>query len=90
MKFNNTDFKSREVGMFRLRDLKNGVYQIHKKDGEAFEGTLKAIFRASVELGVRVPDFELAVNEMTKNGHDYAEFGIFGRFIYSATDRKAA
>lgn len=78
--------------MYRLRDLKNGQYQIHKNSGPAFEGDLASIFKKAVVMGIQPDEFEEAVIELEAKQHDYAEFGIFGCFLYSMADatKKAA
>lgn len=76
--------------MYRLRDLKNGSYQIHVANGTAFEGSLKAIVKKCVELRLRLPEVQEAIIELHRLNHDYAEFGVFGTFMYTMQDRKAA
>lgn len=67
--------------MFRLRDLKNGFYQIHKKGGQAFEGTAKSIFIQAVVMGVRKEDLTYSVDYMANNRLDYADFDRIGRLM---------
>jgi hypothetical protein len=74
--------------MYRLRDLGNGLFQIHVQDGPAFEGNEDMIFVAAQELGVHGPDLKIAKYEMRKMGHDHANFGIYGRFLYTGLDSK--
>ena len=69
--------------MFRLRDLKNGLYQIHKKNGPAYEGTPKLIFKRAVQLGVVEEELTAAVTQLTYYGHDYADFGVYGRLMWT-------
>ena len=76
--------------MFRLKDLKDGRFQVHAHNGAAFEGTEEAITIAAEELGMHPADVILAKEEMRKLGHDYAEFGIRGRFLYTVADRSKA
>ncbi len=73
--------------MFRLRDLKNGLFQIHSRYNGAFEGSPDHIFRKAQHLGVRSPDLKLAVNELHKLRHDYADFGYTGRLIHTRKNR---
>lgn len=65
--------------MFRLRDLKNGQYQIHKSNGPAYEGTPLLIFTQAVKMGVNQKELIQAVHILTKSDHDYADFNDFGR-----------
>ena len=71
----------RSLDVFRLRDLKNGLYQIHKKNGPAFEGTPKSIFEKAVQLGVNVDDLTYSVNVMKTQHAHYADFDPSGRCI---------
>lgn len=75
-------------GMYRLRDLKNGMYQIHVLDGQAFEGPVRPIFLKCVALGLKPAEVEEAILDMTRLNHDYAEFGVFKTYIFSAKDDK--
>lgn len=77
--------------MYRLRDLKNGRFQLHVKNGPAYEGGLRSIAKQAAIVGLRLEEIELAVLELERTGHDYAEFGVFGRFMYTLkNERKAA
>ena len=72
-------------GEMRLRDLKNGLYQIHSKHG-AFEGRLNLIYWKAVKWGINPVDLAFAVKLMKTENHDYANFGVFGGLLYSAKD----
>ena len=74
--------------MFRLRDLKNGFFQIHKQGGPAFEGTPRLLFDKAVMLGIKPQELAYAVQELQKKDDDYAEFGINGTFIFTKKDKK--
>jgi hypothetical protein len=52
--------------------------------------TIRGLFAYSIALGLEFPDIEYAVLEMERQGHDYAEFGIWGSLIYTKrmTDEK--
>lgn len=77
--------------MYRLRDLKNGKYQIHVKNGEAFEGTTAAILEKCVmDLGFDVNEVEDAMIDLHVGNFDYAEFGVFKRYMYCLNDEKRA
>lgn len=71
---------------YRLRDLKNGAYQIHCGDGTAFEGPELAITKACVELGIQESEVQYAKTEMRKFNHDWANFGVNGTFLYTGRD----
>lgn len=70
----------------RIRDLKNGKYQIHFYSGEAFEGSLQQITRLALRKALEFKSFENAIVEMEQTGNTYAEFGIFGTLLYTAQD----
>ncbi len=74
--------------MYRLRDLKNGQYQIHKKNGMAYEGTKDGIAHAAVKLGVDEKELGFAFEELEKRGHTVAEFGVYGKLIFTDRDQK--
>lgn len=67
--------------MFRLRDLKNGLYQIHKKNGEAFEGTPKTIFETAIKMGIQPVELTFSVNAMYRDHAHYADFDSSGRLV---------
>lgn len=70
--------------MYRLRNLKNGLFQIHStKYRTAFEGTPETLFHKAQAMGIPESELSKAVNEMLARGDDYADFGIYGHFIWS-------
>lgn len=79
----------RRRGPFRLKILPNGMYQIHQHAGPAFEGPKLKIFRKAVELGIYRPDLRVADSCMRQLGHDFAEFGIGGKFIFTGKTSKS-
>lgn len=58
--------------------------------GLLFDGSFKTVVGYMVDNGFKMQDIELAVNEMMKNNHDSASFGMFKGFIftYDRKDRK--
>jgi hypothetical protein len=74
--------------MFRLRDLKNGLFEIHKSSGEAWQGTPKILFNKAMQLGVPEPELTKAVHRLTASGDDYADFERDGRFKMTAKGKK--
>lgn len=76
--------------MYRLRDLKNGKFQIHVNNGPAYEGTLKQILRECKRFRMNLDEVEIAIMELHRLDDDYAEFGIFGSFMFTMRDEKAA
>lgn len=75
------------IKSYRLRDLKNGLFQIHSTHYGAYEGTPGVIFNQAKRMGIHEEDLKVAVNELHNNHHDYAEFGMFGRFLFTAKDK---
>lgn len=75
--------------MFRLRDLKNGLYQIHSsmhRDG--YEGVPRSIFPAATHMGVQTNALLVAVRELQATGKDYADFNQNGQLIELGKDPK--
>lgn len=70
-------------GQTLLKDLKNGLYQIHSEYNGAFEGTISAIFKRIKKWGINENDFIYATRLLKETGDIYADFGIFGRFLYT-------
>lgn len=64
---------------FRIRDLKNGLYQVHtRKGGQAYEGTPRSLFAKAIELGIKEEHLAKAVVIMSEKNHDYADFSPTG------------
>lgn len=78
----------RRFTMYRLRDLKNGQYQIHVQNGPAFEGTWLAISTIGEDCGVDPSEMEVAKQALADSGHDFASFGINGTFMYTSLDER--
>jgi hypothetical protein len=77
------------MGPFKLKDLGNGHFQVHSPKG-AFEGPKDVIFAKAKELGVQYGELDIASDFMEEQGHEIAHFGIFGKFLFTDTKRKAA
>jgi len=70
--------------MYRLRfKPETKTFEIHSSKFGAYSGPFIKICRRAIEMGVRKDDIECALDEMAKNDHTVAEFGIFGRFIFT-------
>lgn len=70
--------------MYKLKKLHNGLFQIHSaKHPKAYEGTPKSIFQMAITMGVEEKELFVALGEMDRNYHDWAHFGVLGRFISS-------
>lgn len=65
--------------MFRLRDLKNGLYQIHKTNGPAWEGIPQKVFEEAVKMGIQFPELQWAVRRLSMEHCDYADFNKDGK-----------
>lgn len=66
--------------MFKLIKMNDDLYSIVGK-GIHFEGTLKYIVRQMLKLSIHEEEIEEGVKAI--QNHDYAEYGILGRFIFS-------
>ena len=51
-----------------------------------FEGTMIEIMDIAEQIGIDVLDLEDAICEMSKVGHNLAEFGIFGFLIFTSRE----
>lgn len=51
--------------------------------GQLFDGRFKAVISHMIDRGFSMNDVETAVNEIIKNDHDSANFGMFKGFIFS-------
>lgn len=69
--------------MFRLRDLKNGLYQIHKTKGPAFEGTPRSLFHQAMKMGIPERQLTRAVTDLQNYNDDYADFDDSGVLKYT-------
>lgn len=78
----NIQFTGKGTGPFRLKMVDYDVFQIHSPKG-AFEGRRDAIFMKAESLGIKPEDLPVAVDEMMKKGHNVAEFGIGGGFMFT-------
>jgi hypothetical protein len=79
-------FQRQTFRTYQLRDLKNGLYQIHETEGKAYEGNLQQILAIALLWKLDENDVVEALMQMTDHGHDYAEFGTVGRLIFTAVD----
>lgn len=69
--------------MFELYEINENEWQLHAA-GEAFSGPfVKVIALGIMKYDFLADEFDVAVTEMVKNGHDAAHFGFGRRFIYS-------
>ncbi len=84
MKNTQTYGKSNASG-FRLRRVpESGLYQIHSGDHGAFEGDLMSIWqKMNWEFEIANKEIRMALEEMKKNDHNVANFGIWGTFIFT-------
>lgn len=80
----------RSFSNYRMRDLKNGSFQIHSTNDGAFEGSIVQILAIGLQWGLHEEDMIQAVLEMEEEGTDYAEFGTMGRLIFTAKDKRYA
>jgi hypothetical protein len=73
--------------MIKLIQLTHTSYLVTCPDDGFYEiGTIRQARRSLSFLGVPVKETDMALDEMETKGHDLAEFGIHGMFVY--TDNK--
>jgi hypothetical protein len=87
MESRNCSNEGKGVKMFRLRDLKNGLFQIHKSNGPAFEGTPRSLFAQAVKMGIPERELSKAVNALHTYHDHYADFDDYGNFKYSKRNK---
>jgi hypothetical protein len=75
-----SNYQPKGSQVFRLRDLKNGLFQFHVKRGQAWEGTPRSICQKALESGVNENDLAHALQKLTDQGFDYADFTQTGRY----------
>lgn len=47
-------------------------------------GSFKSVIRVAIaEFGVEADQFDMAIQEMVKNGHNTAHFGVYRSLIYT-------
>ena len=74
----------------RVKNLKNGLYQIHFYTGFVYEGSLEKVSKIAFHHNIDRDEVHQAIFEMQEYGHTYAEFGIFGMLLYTAGNEKNA
>ncbi len=70
--------------MIQLYDLGNDIWEIHSEKYGIFKSSSALVFRKAIRWGIRYSDLEYAIDSMLKNDHDYADFGMYNTFIFSA------
>lgn len=73
---------------FRLRYVpETDMYQIHSGEHGAFEGPLRSIWqKMHWDFEIANSEVRYALEEMANKGHNVANFGIFGTFIFTQKD----
>ncbi len=73
---------------YRLRYVpERDAYQIHSDNDGAFEGPLRLIWqKMHWEFEIANSEIRYALEEMANKGHNVANFGIFGTFIFTQKD----
>jgi len=73
--------------MYRLKfKPETESFEIHSSKYGAFSGPFLKIYRKAVEMGVEPLEIKYALEEFAKNDHNVAEFGIWGKFIFSKSE----
>lgn len=75
--------------MMKLYDLGNNLFKIETSNFGSRQGSLRDVVQFAVfDLDIEWSDLELALEEMAKKGHDAADFGIFGGFVFSFSTKE--
>jgi len=73
--------------MYRFKySPKYQQYEIHSQDSGAFRGSLLQVMKKAIDIGVIYDELRVAMQEMNKLNHNSADFGIFGKFIFTNKD----
>jgi len=83
-----TSFRNDGDRTYRLRDLKNGKYQFHVKNGDAVEGTIFQVMGKAEMCGIRLADLHIAVVMLQQYNHDFADFSANGRILSYGRDER--
>lgn len=77
--------------MYRLRNLKIGLFQIHSSSHRnAYEGTPETLFKQVMRMGIPEKELIYAVNRLYETGDDYANFSRYGDFLGTCKDSKGS
>jgi hypothetical protein len=68
------------LGIIRKND---DTFQVNANDTSTEDLTLDELFKVMVSLEAEFDEIELAVLELIKNNHEYADFGVNRRFIFT-------
>lgn len=68
--------------MFKI--FRNGTddYFVSQK-GMSFTGNMKTVFKRLVERGIIFEEIEMGIIDLELNDLDIAEYGMFGRYMFS-------
>lgn len=72
---------------YRFRVVSSNRYQVHQKGGAAFEGDATEIIKKALELGMSQKYLIVAVNELHKCEHEYADFDRAGTLMYTRKEK---
>jgi hypothetical protein len=68
--------------MYRVKNLKNGLYQLHSKKYGAFEGTRENIIGKCLQMDLDAKDIAYVFRQFDENNKDMADFGVLGGLLY--------
>lgn len=75
--------------MMTLYDLGNDIYRIQAGAKGSTWGTLKEVVQfAYFQLDISPDEIEYGLIAMNALGHDMAEYGVMGTFIYSQSSKE--
>lgn len=69
---------------YDLYEVANDQWALHVKGGAAFVGSFRKVVRHAVtRLGFKLSEIEYATQEMLKQDHNGAHFGVYRGFIFT-------
>jgi hypothetical protein len=66
---------------YRLKDLKNGLFQVHSKFDGAYEGTPTIIFHKAKQMGINPLELKRAVDLLNREDKHAADFDGDGNLV---------
>ena len=68
---------------FNLHMIELNTWVFDDHSGVLFDGKFRNVVEHMVDHGFPLHEVELAMNEILKNNHDSANFGMYKSFIFS-------
>lgn len=75
----------------RIKEVFDGYWMIRNNRHGEYYGSLNHVVKVALNMGLQKDDLEYSISEMGRTGHNVAEFGMFGTFLYThKEDNKAS